>query len=136
MTADSPQPLYLIGDCHVDALHGARVLDEQQNTLAFGTKFHISGINACEFLDSSGRINPKIVTALVGFQALHLDADFGVNEPIIDESLLAPNIFAKSFRLNRHVVINPAVDRATFLNTGHRERLTPAGIGAGSISNV
>jgi hypothetical protein len=28
-------------------------------------------------------------------------------------------------------LINPAVDRVTFLETGHRERLTLVGIGAG-----
>jgi hypothetical protein len=105
---DSPQPLYLIGDCHVDALHGARVLDEQQNTVAFGTKFHISGFSASEFLDSSGRINPKIVTALVGFQSLRLGTDW-VNDPMIDESLLAPNIFAKSFRINSHAANDPVL---------------------------
>ena len=44
-----------------------------------------------------------------------------------------------NFRM-AHVVtralINPVVDRATFFEHWSPERLTPAGIGAGSISNV
>ena len=34
-------------------------------------------------------------------------------------------------RFGGQVVINPAVDRVTFLETGHRKRLTLVGIGAG-----
>jgi hypothetical protein len=109
VTVDSPvQPLYLIGDCHIDGLHGARVRDEQQNTVAFGTKFHIPVMRACESLDSSGRINPKIVTALVGFQALRLNREWW-DEPIIDESLIGPNIFAESFRPNKYLINDPVL---------------------------
>lgn len=104
--------LPVIGESHADAFLGAYVKDADSGVpLACSTVAHINGLRTHQFLDSEGRVHPKITIAL---ETLRLFLPIGADDArALPQHIAGENLFNPEWA--RGWCINPVLARAPLL---------------------